>query len=32
VGVVEVFAARGLGLANRWAEGDWVALEMRRPA
>ena len=22
----------GLELVNRWAEGDWVALEMRRPA
>ena len=29
--VVEAFAARGLGLANRWAEGDWVALELHRP-
>ena len=31
-GVVEAFAARGLELANRWAEGDWVALELSRPA
>ncbi len=31
-GVVEAFGARGLGLVNRWAEGDWVALELRRPA
>jgi ribosomal protein L11 methyltransferase len=29
--VVEAFTARGLVLANRWAEGDWVALELRRP-
>ncbi|MHB8893117.1 MAG: 50S ribosomal protein L11 methyltransferase, partial [Candidatus Limnocylindrales bacterium] len=29
--VVEAFAARGLELANRWTEGDWVALELRRP-
>ena len=31
-GVVEAFEERGLGLVNRWAEGDWVALELRRPA
>jgi ribosomal protein L11 methyltransferase len=31
-GVVEAFAARGLAVVNRWAEGDWVALELRRPA
>lgn len=31
-GVVEAFAARGLELANRWAEGDWVALELSRLA
>ncbi len=31
-GVVEAFGTRGLGLVNRWAEGDWVALELRRPA
>jgi len=31
-GVVEAFAARGLGLANRWFEGEWVALELYRPA
>jgi ribosomal protein L11 methyltransferase len=30
-GVVEAFTARGLVPANRWAEGDWVALELRRP-
>lgn len=30
--VVEAFAARGLVVTNRWAEGDWVALELRRPA
>jgi ribosomal protein L11 methyltransferase len=29
--VVEAFRARGLEIANRWAEGDWVALEIRRP-
>lgn len=31
-GVVDALAARGLVLANRWAEGDWVALELLRPA
>ncbi len=31
-GVVEAFAARRLEVAGRWAEGDWVALELRRPA
>jgi ribosomal protein L11 methyltransferase len=30
--VVEAFEARGLALVNRWAEGDWAALELRRPA
>lgn len=30
--VVEAFAGRGLVVTNRWAEGDWVALELRRPA
>ena len=30
--VVEAFAARGLVVTNRWAEGDWVALELHRPA
>src|SRR4051812_5054911 len=30
--VVEAYAARGLRLANRWTEGDWVALELVRPA
>ncbi len=30
--VIEAFAARGLELTNRWAEGDWVALELTRPA
>lgn len=30
-GVVDALAARGLVLANRWAEGDWVALELLRP-
>jgi ribosomal protein L11 methyltransferase len=29
--VVEAFEARGLRVANRWTEGDWVALEVRRP-
>jgi len=31
-GVVEAFGARGLEPVNRSAEGDWVALEMRRPS
>lgn len=30
--VVAAFQARGLEVVNRWAEGDWVALELRRPA
>ncbi len=30
--VVEAFESRGLDLTNRWAEGDWVALELTRPA
>ncbi len=30
--VVDAFAARGLAVARRWTEGDWVALELRRPA
>jgi ribosomal protein L11 methyltransferase len=30
--VVEAFGSRGLDLTNRWAEGDWVALELTRPA
>jgi ribosomal protein L11 methyltransferase len=30
--VVEAFRARGLEIARRSAEGDWVALEIRRPA
>ena len=30
--VVAAFAARGLQVASRWADGDWVALELRRPA
>ena len=30
--VVEAFRARGLEIAGRMAEGDWVALEVRRPA
>ena len=28
--VVAAFSARGLRVANRWAEGDWVALEVVR--
>jgi ribosomal protein L11 methyltransferase len=28
--VAEAFAARGCELSNRWAEGDWVALELTR--
>ncbi len=30
--VVEALAARGLDVANRWAEGDWVALELHGPS
>ena len=30
--VVAAFRAHGLEVANRWSEGDWVALEARRPA
>ena len=30
--VVAAFEARGLGVERRWDEGDWVALELRRPA
>ena len=30
--VVAAFEARGLAVARRWAEGDWVALEVVRPA
>ena len=30
--VVAAFEARGLVIGQRWAEGDWVALEARRPA
>jgi ribosomal protein L11 methyltransferase len=26
------FEARGLAVERRWEEGDWVALELRRPA
>lgn len=29
--VVAAFEARGLEIARRWAEGDWVALEAVRP-
>jgi ribosomal protein L11 methyltransferase len=29
--VVVAFEARGLEIARRWTEGDWVALEVRRP-
>ena len=31
-GVVAAFEARGLRVENRWTEGDWVALEVVRPA
>jgi ribosomal protein L11 methyltransferase len=30
--VVTAFEARGLVIDRRWEEGDWVALEARRPA
>jgi len=30
--VVEAFEVRGLVVVERWTEGDWVALEVRRPA
>jgi ribosomal protein L11 methyltransferase len=30
--VVAAFEARGLRVANRWTEGDWVALEAVRPS
>jgi ribosomal protein L11 methyltransferase len=30
--VVEAFAARGVVVAQRWEEGDWVALELHRPS
>jgi ribosomal protein L11 methyltransferase len=30
--VQEAFEARGLAVEQRWEEGDWVALELRRPA
>jgi ribosomal protein L11 methyltransferase len=30
--VVAAFEARGLTVARRWTEGDWVALEIVRPA
>ena len=29
--VVGAFEARGLSIVNRWVEGDWIALEVRRP-
>ena len=29
--VVVAFEARGLEISRRWSEGDWVALEVRRP-
>ena len=29
--VVEAFGRRGLSIARRWTEGDWVALEAVRP-
>lgn len=30
--VAAAFTSRGLAMANRWTEGDWVALEIRQPA
>jgi ribosomal protein L11 methyltransferase len=30
--VAAAFTSRGLSIANRWAEGDWVVLEVHRPA
>ena len=30
--VTDAFRARGLRIERRWSEGDWVALEVRRPA
>jgi ribosomal protein L11 methyltransferase len=30
--VLAAFEQRGLGVERRWEEGDWVALELRRPA
>ncbi len=30
--VVTAFEARGLAIARRWTEGDWVALEIVRPS
>ncbi len=30
--VVAAFESRGLVVAGRWTEGDWIALEARRPA
>jgi ribosomal protein L11 methyltransferase len=30
--VVAAFESRGLVIKRRWAEGDWVALEIARPA
>jgi ribosomal protein L11 methyltransferase len=30
--VVAAFESRGLVIADRWSEGEWVALEVRRPA
>ena len=30
--VAAAFTSRGLAVANRWTEGDWVALEVHRPA
>ncbi len=29
--VARAFWSRGMEIANRWEEGDWVALELRRP-
>ncbi|HEY4754017.1 MAG TPA: 50S ribosomal protein L11 methyltransferase, partial [Candidatus Limnocylindrales bacterium] len=30
--VTAAFEARGMSIAKRWTEGDWVALEAVRPA
>jgi len=30
--VIAAFLDRGLGVLDRRSEGDWVALELRRPA
>ena len=30
--VIAAFESRGLVIADRWSEGEWIALEVRRPA